>query len=309
MPYLPHAVESILQQTFEDFELILVDDASSDGSSLYLQSLSDPRLVMIQNPGNLGITGALNAGLEKVRGEFIARLDQDDIALPSRLARQVALLERNASLGLIGSSCISIDGDGVVGKEVLMGKNDAELRWRMLFKNPFVHSTVMMRTSILRDNGLKYESLFGEDFLLWLKILKYTKGHIINEPLIYYRMHSNNVTSSKKEFQDKALKEYLGQAMEDIMGHRPDLDWMEFTLWARGIKQVVGPTEMIYAKFYLSLLKHFAMRYSTGLDKGFFKNSLMTLRSRLKWSTYYSFKLYRFRKSIAPYFHPTTIAG
>src|SRR5690349_12551287 len=107
--FLPHAVESILAQSFEDFEFLVIDDGSTDASGAYLCGLTDGRVRLIRNPSNLGLTRSLNVGLGAARGTFVARMDADDVALPQRLARQVQFLRTHPKVGIVGCSRTLID--------------------------------------------------------------------------------------------------------------------------------------------------------------------------------------------------------
>jgi glycosyltransferase involved in cell wall biosynthesis len=104
MPYLPLAVESILNQSFRDFEFIIVDDCSNDDSLKYLRTITDERMVLVPLPENKGVTGALQEGMNRVRGKYVARLDADDVAKPHRLQAQVNFLESHSDVGLLGSN-------------------------------------------------------------------------------------------------------------------------------------------------------------------------------------------------------------
>ena len=104
LPYLPHAIESVLDQTFTDFEFLIINDASTDDSFACIRSYKDPRIRLVCNETNLGQTRTLNKGLELAQGPFIARLDQDDIAYPKRLAKQVAYLDANPEVALVAGN-------------------------------------------------------------------------------------------------------------------------------------------------------------------------------------------------------------
>lgn len=207
MPFLPMAVESILQQTFSDFEFIIINDGSTDKSTAYLQALKDPRVVLIDLPKNLGITLALQTGLKVASGKYIARLDADDCARADRLALQVQYMEMHPDIVILGSSYQLINEKGQVIKYVNLSKKDLEIRWKLLFKNPFVHSTVIFRREVLIQNNLGYVQTYGEDYQLWRDILQYGKGEITNLPLIKYRVHQHSWTISKNTQQTQAGNE------------------------------------------------------------------------------------------------------
>ncbi len=288
MPYLPRALDSILEQSFTDFELIVVNDCSTDNSKEYIKSLTDDRIVFVDLKENQGVTGALRAGLEKVRGEYIARLDADDEARPERLSKQVEFLDEHPEIGICGSSFYLIGEDEKVDKkEINIGKNDLEIRWKALFKNPFVHSTVMIRRSILVAFDLNYTQKHGEDYALWLAILKHSKGHILSEPLIYYRMHPNNWTTKKKEQQDSASAIISSKLLNDLVD-TAEIDPAKFGLWVRGHVQVPREQESLFAKLYARLLNAF-MKKNPGAEKNyqFAYSKLRLLRSRISAKSFF----------------------
>ncbi len=207
MPYLPMAAESILNQTFTDFEFIIVNDCSTDGSNKYLHSLHDVRIVLVELQQNLGVTGALQEGMKRVRGKYVARLDADDMAKPHRLQTQVDYLERNSEVGLLGSSVELIDASSKFLKHVNLAKDDIEIRWKFLFKNPFFHSTVMFRYALVNKHHLGYFRKHGEDYQLWVELMQFCEGAISKDELIQYRTHQQSWTFTKNSNQVHAADE------------------------------------------------------------------------------------------------------
>ncbi len=203
LSYLPQAVASILGQTFTNFEFIIIDDGSTDGSDDFLCRLSDPRLRVIRNEINLGLTLSLNRGLQEARGHFIARMDADDIALSTRLQKQVVFLRAHPDIGICGSACIRINS---TGKRLGIGRVPVDpmtIRWASLLKNPFIHPTVMLNRHILDQGQMAYDPSFrwAQDYELWIRFLKVTWGANLAEPLLLYRIHPNQVTSGYRTDQ------------------------------------------------------------------------------------------------------------
>jgi hypothetical protein len=198
--FLPAAVDSMLGQTFEQFEAILIDDGSTDGSGAYLDSLIDPRVRVIHNPGNLGLTTSLNIGLDLARSPYIARMDADDICEPDRLARQIEFLDSHPDVGILGTSRQLIDEEG---REIVVAsatQGDLAIRWKCLLGNPFAHPTVMLRRSVLNTHKFRYADSFrSEDYELWIRLLQHTRGENLAEPLLRYRLRAGNDRPSKPE--------------------------------------------------------------------------------------------------------------
>jgi glycosyltransferase involved in cell wall biosynthesis len=207
--YLAPAIESILQQTFRDFELLIVNDASTDGSQEVLRSFSDKRIRVLENKNNLGLAHSLNRGLEVATGEFIARQDADDLSHPERLESQVQFLKAHQDIALVGTQAIIIDESGRY-KRVLLDRphEHIAIKWDLLFDNSFVHTSVMFRKSIVRDNLGGYDPSYGacEDYDLWSRIADVGRVANLSRHLVSHRMHS----SSKREGTHHSIK------MQDI---------------------------------------------------------------------------------------------
>jgi len=191
--YLQQSIESILAQSLGDFEFIIIDDGSSDGSNEIIEAAAsrDARVMAFSNPGNLGLSRSLNRGLALARGRYIARQDADDVSAPERLAEQVALLVADPSLVLIGSAYWVVDIDGVLLRMEQPPLQDAFIRWRMLFHSAFAHPTVMFRADLLACHPLQYDETlrYAQDYDLWSRFAHY--GPVANgaAPLVYYRVY------------------------------------------------------------------------------------------------------------------------
>ena len=219
--FLGEAVESILGQTFDDFELIAIDDGSVDETALILDGYTDPRINRLKNDRNLGLTLTLNRGLDAATGTFIARLDADDVAAVDRLATQVAFLDAHPEIGIAGSACKRIDATGrdLGGRNVPI--SDLDIRWRILLGNPFFHSTVMVRKETLDRHGLRYDGSFptAQDYELWARVLEKTKGANLSEPLVSLRIHDSAISAEKQHSQKG---NHARVALREIGGLWPD---------------------------------------------------------------------------------------
>ncbi len=188
------AVESILQGTWRELEVIAVDDHSTDGSLAVLRGIDDPRLRILALPSNVGPAGAANAGMAAARGEYVARLDADDLAVPERIAMQVAFMDAHPHLG--GSSGhLRLFGDST-GEWRLPLSPDA-CRARILFGTPLVQGGSILRRSVLEAHQLRYDPSWprvGEDWLFWCRLLHVTEVGNLDEVLIHYRRDGDNVS-------------------------------------------------------------------------------------------------------------------
>ncbi len=222
--WLAEAIDSVLAQSFHDFELVLVDDASDDGTAAILDSYGDTRLKRFRNKENIGLTRSLNVGLKECAGDYIARLDADDVALPERLERQVAFLESHPGIGVVGSDALLIDGRGIDLRRSSKPQEDLELRWTALWSTPFLHSTVMMRRDVLEEHNLAYDPAYrtAQDLDLWYRLLQVTKGANMPEALVKRRWHHEaisvrNVGQQKSDRNDILRKNMNGFLGEEVM--------------------------------------------------------------------------------------------
>jgi len=194
--YLSVAVESILHQTFTDFELIIIDDGSTDETWTILNNFNDPRLRLVQNEKNIGVSKSANKGLALAQGMYIARMDADDISLPERLSRQVDFLETHPEIGVLGTGFKVIDGYGRFSDTHLPPAQDAILRWYLCFFCPIAHSTVMMRRQTVEQvGGYSSEIVLAEDYDLWQRLSSTTRLSNLQDVLVFYRIHDENAST------------------------------------------------------------------------------------------------------------------
>jgi len=205
--FLPEAVRSVLAQTFASFELLIIDDGSTDGTQDCLNDFADARIRVVRNDSNEGLTRSLRRGVSLARGKYIARLDADDVALPGRLEQQVRFLDDHDDVIIVGGGCVLMDEAGKPFAIQRQPENDLTIRWVSLLINPFVHSTVMVRQRTLCEHGLNYDEAFdtAQDYDLWTRLIQHGKGANLPTPLIRYRVRSG-ITRQKRERQIEHAK-------------------------------------------------------------------------------------------------------
>lgn len=198
--YLQESIDSILKQTYSDFELIIIDDGSTDNSSkiIRMNSDRDKRIVYLRNEKNSGICITLNRGLEVARGEYIVRMDCDDIAETNRIMKQVAFMDTHPEYGMAGSK-IRIFGEGTTPYIF-----DFDEDWRMCLANMIfatcsAHPAVIIRNKVIKEHNLYYDDRFRgiEDFYMWWQLAKFSKITNLQECLLNYRIHKNQITQKK----------------------------------------------------------------------------------------------------------------
>ncbi|TAG56900.1 MAG: glycosyltransferase [Cytophagales bacterium] len=214
--YLKESIESILNQTFKDFEFLIFNDASTDGSLKIIEyySKKDNRIIVINSEINKGYPFHLNEGLKLSKGAFIARMDADDISDISRFEKQIELFSKNNDLVLCGSWAKTF---GNSNKNINYPVRHEEINKYLIFANPFCHPSIMLRKSFLEMYKLKYDEskIPAEDANLWSKILQFG-GICENIPLylIQYRLHNNQISQIKRQKQSLlALNLYLNHVL------------------------------------------------------------------------------------------------
>jgi glycosyltransferase involved in cell wall biosynthesis len=222
--YIAAAVEGILAQTFSNFELLVIDDGSTDNSVDIVRSYSDPRLRLVCNETNLGVPKTRNRGIELAQGEYLAFLDSDDWAYPERLAKQVAFLDSHPDYAAVGAWVVWMDEEGRTLKRI---KRKAllpdEIAAQRLFQSGIENSASMARTAVLREYGHQEDYELSEDFDLWARIAAKYKLATLPEVLVRRRIHSGQITQEKAHrVKDRRLAIYadqlhaLGVAFTDI---------------------------------------------------------------------------------------------
>jgi glycosyltransferase involved in cell wall biosynthesis len=198
--FLGAAIESILGQTLSDFEFLIMNDGSTDKSKDIVLSYRDPRIRFVENERNLGLIASLNKGLDLARGEYIARMDADDISYPERLQLQVDYMDNHPKVGACGT-CIKIFGDGIRLSTLRSVPDDHEtIRTRLLFVNSINHSTVMLRKSFFDRFALRYGNFkYAEDYELWIRCIEHFELHNLPDFTIRHRISETSVTRSNPQ--------------------------------------------------------------------------------------------------------------
>lgn len=215
--YLREAIDSILAQTYTDFEFIIINDGSTDDTRAIIQSYDDPRIVYLENETNSGICVTLNKGLDAARGRYIARMDADDISLPERLAAQVAYMDAHPEVGVAGSDIV-VFGEDFAPYTFKQLHTPEDCMAGLLFNTCFAHPAVMIRKSVISEHNLRYNDVFRglEDYELWWQISKYSKLNNIDIPLLRYRHHKGQETQNVTSRVKNAFKTFTKCRFDDL---------------------------------------------------------------------------------------------
>lgn len=255
--YLRAAIESILNQTYSNFEFIIIDDCSTDNSLSIIESYNDSRIVIIRNEQNLGITKSLNRGLAVARGEFIARMDADDIAFVNRFEKQVDFLKTHPDYIVCGTG-VELIGDWESkhsNKYICRNIPEREtFRIHLLFGNypNIVHPTAMFNHGLLLKNNIRYNEKYplAQDYRMWVSCSEVAECANLHETLLFYRVHGKAVSTDRKELQKniavQIMQEQLNKLNMNITDENSDMH--------RDFLFVRKPYDVKYKKWIKTLL-------------------------------------------------------
>ncbi len=234
--FLRPAIDGILRQDFADFELLVIDDGSTDGTPQMLASYSDPRLRVLRNPANIGLTKSLNRGLREAKAPLIARHDADDVSEPTRLGAQVAAFTQQADLAIVGSQARVIDesGNAVHGVDWPKMLVPEGIRWQSMFESAFYHGAVMYRRDIILDRLGGYDEAYrtSQDFELWSRVVHDYPCRNLTDALINFRRHTGAVSRGYKPDMLERVRDVLRRNLDRMAGRSPNLpDDMDGSAW------------------------------------------------------------------------------
>lgn len=219
--YLALAIESILNQTYLSLEFIIIDDGSTDNSAKiikeYLQQ--DDRIHFYQNEKNLGLIATLNFGLDLAKGEYIARMDADDISILNRFEKQIQFLDTHPDIGILSADCNVIDQEGTLIGTYRYPKTDLEIRWHLLFHNTFCHPCVIFRSKLTINDKYNTSMKHCEDYEFWSRLIQHTQGANLNLILLHYRKGEGNISTKYKAEQKELAVSIAYQNLNNLIGN------------------------------------------------------------------------------------------
>lgn len=193
--YLKYSIESILNQTYQDIEFLIVNDGSIDNSLSLIKSYNDSRIKLLSHSVNKGLSYSLNEAVRLASGKYIARMDADDISVANRIFLQVEYMEKNQDVGICATNVKSIDNSGAIISKTWWKQSGKNVGIDLLWGNPIAHPTVLMRKSLIDSikTSLYKDISYVEDYELWTRVARYTKLWRMGEVLLYHREHSSNI--------------------------------------------------------------------------------------------------------------------
>jgi len=225
--YLREAIESVLNQSYDNFEFVIIDDCSTDDSLEIIKTYKNERIVILENEKNLGITKSLNRGLRIAKGEFVARMDADDICLPDRFEKQVEYLKSNPEVVVCGTG-VELFGDGAdahnekIVCKTIPQKDDFQIN--LLFGNHtnIIHPTAMFNRETLVSNNIEYDEryIYAQDYRMWVSCSSVGECANVPQVLLKYRVHKKAVSTHKKDIQNQCAKNIMNE----------QLSWLDLSL-------------------------------------------------------------------------------
>jgi glycosyltransferase involved in cell wall biosynthesis len=227
--YLKESIDSILEQTYTNFELLAINDGSTDDSDKLLEHYAklDPRIKIVTHKKNMRLVATLNEGLNLAKGEYIARMDSDDISFPKRFELQVAVLQKEPQIVLVAGAFEVIDEDGEFMYREVMPVNDRDIKRVMLLRNVFAHGSVMFRKSAIEQVG-PYRDDCGptEDFELWSRLSTIGEFRGLETAIFRWRVNMQGISRNSADLAGKYMKQHTD------------------TLWAKALPMVIGSNEL-----------------------------------------------------------------
>ncbi|WP_052259514.1 glycosyltransferase family 2 protein [Flavobacterium sp. KMS] len=254
-PFLKESIESILNQTYTDFELLILNDKSTDNSLEVIKQCQqkDSRIIIIDKKINVGPANLRNEGMQIAKGDFIALMDADDIALPNRFEKQVEVLKNNPEIGVCGTWFTFFGSKQ--NKVIRHGEDHDHIKISFLHSCGIGNPTVMLKKEALNNLEFNNDYVPVEDYDLWSRLLPKTKFHNIQESLLNYRQHNNNISKTKIDNVNKSIKRVKANQMTEF-GINPADPKIDFYINALSVKRGLVTDEVIEvinaSKFLLS---------------------------------------------------------
>lgn len=239
--YVGEAIESILNQTFTDFEFVIINDGSTDDTASIIKQYAkkDKRIKFINNKKNQGLIAVLNQGLDLCVGEYIARFDSDDISRPTRFEKQVRYMDAHPKCGVVGTWAEKF-GPNVMHR-VIKHPETIKLLDLFLYGSQVVHPSAMLRRAVLVNNNIKYDPRYkyAEDYAFWAEIVKYSEIHNLQEVLLDYRWHDSNVSVTHNKAQKECTENIRTNIISNLLCSEHD------------IKKILRMTREVNERFWL----------------------------------------------------------
>lgn len=247
-PFVAEALRSILDQSFADFEVIVIDDASTDDSPAVVAALADDRVRLLRGTSNLGLASRLNEGVSLARGQLIARMDADDICAPGRFERQVRFLDAHPEIDLVGGQIRLFEDVGVERRwlpSFEVATSPAQIRFRLFFGNSIGHVTVMARKTFFEDVGGYDPTLrTAQDYDLWLRANPHHLMANLPDVLVTVRVHGSNVSRVNDQTRGENAQFSLRRSLAETLDEEVSFRTVSALMDPRSILSAESPSEV-----------------------------------------------------------------
>ena len=270
-PYLEAAINSILRQTLEDFEFVIVDDCSIDSTAAVIESIADGRVRYIRNERNRGQTASLNTGLSICKGRYIARMDADDLAHPNRLERQVKFLDARPNVAVVGSNLEFIDSKGTTVGTWNYPSGELALRWFALFSCPLSNGAAVFRREVIWDQLGGYDEtiVVSQDWDLWNRVLSTAEIANLRDRLLQVRQHKGQVSVQASDQAVRDAQRISVDGPQYILGRGraelPEVEGLRLLPYTRA-RQARGEAPELFLNTVLRLHHIFVTDYPTAKE-------------------------------------------
>lgn len=245
--YLRSAITSMFRQTYNKWELIIIDDESDETCQGVLCKLCEGRdnVLIVHNESNQGLTKSLNRGLNLAKGEFIARMDADDISMPKRLEKQVDYLNQHPDIDIVGTGVISFGNENIFMSPAFGYTND-QAQCTLFFSSTLCHPSVMMRKSFLNRHNLMYDENVrkGQDYDMWERCSVYGKLAVMNDVLLFYRTHAKQITNTNRTDQNTSAEMIQRRRLKRLGIEVTDREFQCHKLLSSGANSEISPSEV-----------------------------------------------------------------
>jgi glycosyltransferase involved in cell wall biosynthesis len=270
--FLKSAIESILNQTYTDFEFLIINDGSTDNSGKIISSFNDKRIIHLSNEKNLGLIKTLNKGIKLAKGKYIARMDNDDISMPDRLSKQIAFLDRHPEISLVTANIQLIDEEGNdvgIWQEDIQTKTEKQIKALLPYTNCIAHPSIVIRTDIAKEFLYDEKQINNEDWDLWMRLASAGyKIAKINESLLKYRLHVNSMTfqSNQKNVNKKLLTTQKNYFLKKLIKLKINLFDLK-VLWGIILNTIEVYSGGIFSRFKRSINKFFKIKIPKKINR------------------------------------------
>lgn len=276
--YLADAIESILTQTYKNIEIIAIDDGSTDSTPSLLKKYP---IRIITHTQKQGIVSSLNEGIEAAKGTFIARMDGDDICHPTRFEKQLAFLEKNLQVGILGTGYTPFQEKNNLLKSQINPFCSDEIKCKLLFTNPIAHPTVLMRKNIFSTLSYKETTPHAEDYALWVQASHITSLCNLQESLLHYRIHPQSVTQKNNTIQQTSANAIRKIALQKLGLSATEEELTRHNLYCNNQLYQTAETQNQLKHWFRAILK-------ANLKKNYIPNKILTKFLTKKWVSHHS---------------------